>query len=218
MDFRNPAECLQLLQRLQPANVDEAHATLYVIVGSLLDAAPPPNQHLEVLEAARPLLGTAQAAVASRYAACPLPPAKRATTCWPLPPGTRGRIACSPAIRWTTSSRRWRCARRAATGEGSPAWRQPRCSTGAPGSCGLCSASGAPSSAAVSRLEQTIRSSPQPGPNGNADVAGTDRATQTMDRVRGVVDRMMSEEDARIEASRREVLRDMWVGAGVRTS
>ena len=69
--------------------------------------------------------------------------------------------------------------------------------------------------AAVSRLEQTIRSSPQPGPHGNADVAGTDRATQTMDRVRGVVDRMMSEEDARIEASRREVLRDMWVGAGV---
>jgi len=69
--------------------------------------------------------------------------------------------------------------------------------------------------AAVSRLDQTIRSSPQPGPHGNADVAGTDRATQTMDRVRGVVDRMMSEEDARIEASRREVLRDMWVGAGV---
>jgi CHASE3 domain sensor protein len=69
--------------------------------------------------------------------------------------------------------------------------------------------------AAVNRLEQTIRSSPQPGPHGNADVAGTDRATQTMDRVRGVVDRMMSEEDSRIEASRREVLRDMWVGAGV---
>jgi signal transduction histidine kinase len=69
--------------------------------------------------------------------------------------------------------------------------------------------------AAVSRLEQTIRSSPQPGPHGNADVAGTDRATQTMDRVRGVVDRMMSEEDARIEASRREVLRDMWLAAGV---
>ena len=69
--------------------------------------------------------------------------------------------------------------------------------------------------AAVSRLEQTIRSSPQPGPHGNADVAGTDRATQSMDRARGVVDRMMSEEDSRIEASRREVLRDMWVGAGV---
>jgi signal transduction histidine kinase len=69
--------------------------------------------------------------------------------------------------------------------------------------------------AAVSRLEQTIQRSPQPGPNGNADVVGTDRATETMDRVRGIVDRMMSEEDARIEASRREVLRDMWVGAGV---
>jgi CHASE3 domain sensor protein len=69
--------------------------------------------------------------------------------------------------------------------------------------------------AAASRLEQTIRSSPQPGPHGNADVAGTDRATETMDRVRGVVDRLMSEEDARIEASRREVVRDMWVGAGV---
>jgi signal transduction histidine kinase len=69
--------------------------------------------------------------------------------------------------------------------------------------------------AAVTRLEQTIERSPQPGPNGNADVAGTDRATQTMDRVRGVVDRMMSEEDAQIEASRREVLRDMWVGTGV---
>jgi signal transduction histidine kinase len=36
-----------------------------------------------------------------------------------------------------------------------------------------------------------------------------------MDRVRGVVDRMMSEEDARLEASRREVLRDMWLAAGV---
>ncbi len=69
--------------------------------------------------------------------------------------------------------------------------------------------------AAVSRLDQTIRSSPQPGPHGNADVAGTNRATQTMDRVRGIVDRMMSEEDARIEASRREVLRDMWLAAGV---
>ena len=86
-----------------------------------------------------------------------------------------------------------------------------RCRSGRPTSLALEGLT----AAAVSRLEQTIRSSPQPGPHGNADVAGTDRATQTMDRVRGVVDRMMSEEDARIEASRREVLRDMWVGAGV---
>jgi signal transduction histidine kinase len=69
--------------------------------------------------------------------------------------------------------------------------------------------------AATSRLEQTIQRSPQPGPNGKADVAGTDRATETMDRVRGVVDRMMSEEDARIEALRREVLRDLLVAVGV---
>lgn len=69
--------------------------------------------------------------------------------------------------------------------------------------------------AAINRLEQTIRSSPQPGPNGNPDLAGTDRATITMDRVRGIVDRMENEEDARIEAFRREVLRDMWVAVGV---
>jgi signal transduction histidine kinase len=36
-----------------------------------------------------------------------------------------------------------------------------------------------------------------------------------MDRVRGIVDRMMSEEDARIEAQRREVLRDLLVAVGV---
>jgi len=69
--------------------------------------------------------------------------------------------------------------------------------------------------AAISRLEQTIQRSPQPGPNGSADVAGTDRATETMDRVRGIVDRMMSEEDARIEALRRQVLRDLLVAVGL---
>ena len=69
--------------------------------------------------------------------------------------------------------------------------------------------------AAISRLEQTIQRSPQPGPNGTADVAGTDRATETMDRVRGIVDRMMSEEDARIAALRRQVLRDLLVGVGL---
>ncbi|HEX7013293.1 MAG TPA: CHASE3 domain-containing protein [Steroidobacteraceae bacterium] len=69
--------------------------------------------------------------------------------------------------------------------------------------------------AAINRLEQTIQRSPEPGPNGSPDLAGTDRATITMDRVRGIVDRMESEEDARIEASRRNVLRDLLVGAGV---
>src|SRR5262245_45312160 len=69
--------------------------------------------------------------------------------------------------------------------------------------------------AAINRLEETVQRRPQPGRNGKADVAGTDRATQTMDRVRGIVDRMMSEEDARIEAQRREVLRDLLVAVGV---
>ncbi len=69
--------------------------------------------------------------------------------------------------------------------------------------------------AAISRLEQTIERSPQPGPNGSADVAGSDRASLTMDRVRGIVERMTVEEDSRIEALRREVLRDLWVAVGV---
>lgn len=69
--------------------------------------------------------------------------------------------------------------------------------------------------AAISRLKATISRSPQPGPNGSADLAGTEIATTTMDRVRGVVDRMMAEEDARIEALRREVLRDLLVAGGL---
>ena len=69
--------------------------------------------------------------------------------------------------------------------------------------------------AAISRLKATISRSPQPGPNGTADVAGTEKATTTMDRVRGIVDRMMAEEDARIEALRREVLRDLLVAGGM---
>jgi signal transduction histidine kinase len=69
--------------------------------------------------------------------------------------------------------------------------------------------------AAISDLEQTIKRSPQPGPSGNADVAGTDRATIAMDRVRSIVDRMVAEEDARIEALGREVVRDLWVMVGV---
>lgn len=69
--------------------------------------------------------------------------------------------------------------------------------------------------AAIARLKATISRSPQPGPNGSADVAGTERATTTMDRVRGIVDRMIAEEDSRIEALRREVLRDLLVAGGI---
>jgi signal transduction histidine kinase len=69
--------------------------------------------------------------------------------------------------------------------------------------------------AAIGRLEQTIERSPRPGPSGSADLAGTDRATQTMDRVRSIVDRMLVEEDARIDALGRAVLRDVWITLGV---
>jgi signal transduction histidine kinase len=69
--------------------------------------------------------------------------------------------------------------------------------------------------AAVGRLEQTIERSPRPGPSGESDLAGTDRATQTMDRVRSIVERMMVEEDSRIDALGRAVLRDVWITLGV---
>lgn len=69
--------------------------------------------------------------------------------------------------------------------------------------------------AAILRLEQTIERSPAPGPHGTADVASSDRAALTMDRVRGIVERMTVEEDARVEALRREVLRDLWVAVGI---
>lgn len=68
---------------------------------------------------------------------------------------------------------------------------------------------------AVDRLQQTISRTEQPGPTGQADVVGTGRATASMDRVRSVVDRMMKEEDTRIEALRAEVLHDMWLTVGV---
>lgn len=74
MDYRNAAECLNLLQRLHPVNVEETHAALSVMVAGMLEALPPPNQHLEVLEAARGLITFVQAELARRYTAHPLPP------------------------------------------------------------------------------------------------------------------------------------------------
>jgi len=68
---------------------------------------------------------------------------------------------------------------------------------------------------AVERLRQTISDTPQPGASGQADVVGTGRATASMDRVRALVDRLMEEEDTRIEALRGEVLHDMWLTVGI---
>ena len=66
--------------------------------------------------------------------------------------------------------------------------------------------------AAISRLEETIAHS---GQAGDADVAGTSRATAGMDRVRELVDRMLNEEDMRIEALRTEVIHDLWLTVGI---
>ena len=74
MDYHNPAECLALLNRLHPVNVDECQGALSAIVCGLLEAMPPPNQHLEVLEAAREQIAFVQDEYARRYAAHPLPP------------------------------------------------------------------------------------------------------------------------------------------------
>lgn len=74
MSFRTPADCLNLLRRLHPTDVAATHATLSEMTAGLLEAMPAPNQHLEVLEAARDLLTFTQAEMARRYAARPLPP------------------------------------------------------------------------------------------------------------------------------------------------
>jgi signal transduction histidine kinase len=68
---------------------------------------------------------------------------------------------------------------------------------------------------AISRLEQSIRRADKAGPNGETDVAGTERAKDSMDRVRTMITRLEEEEDQRIEALRSEVLRDMWVTVSV---
>ncbi len=74
MDFSNPAACLDLLQNLHPIDIPRTHATLMQITEALLRAAPAPNQHLEVLEAAREAISCSQNETARRYTSQPLPP------------------------------------------------------------------------------------------------------------------------------------------------
>lgn len=74
MDYRNPAECLDLLKRLNPTNSDATQAELTQVLEGLLAGTPASNQHLEVLEAARSLINIVQERLAQRYAAHPLPP------------------------------------------------------------------------------------------------------------------------------------------------
>jgi len=74
MDYRNPAECLALLKRLHSVGIDETQTVLTDMVSRLLEARPAPNQHLEVLEAARGQIAFVQGELARRYASHPLPP------------------------------------------------------------------------------------------------------------------------------------------------
>ena len=74
MDFSNPAVCLDLLQKLHPTDIPRTHALLSDMIETLLHAAPAPNQHLEVLEAAREAIACSQEGISRRYASLPLPP------------------------------------------------------------------------------------------------------------------------------------------------
>lgn len=74
MDYSQPAFCLELLQKLHPIDFRTTQATLARMVDGLLQAGPAPNQHLEVLEAARDTLGFAQGELARSYCTHPLPP------------------------------------------------------------------------------------------------------------------------------------------------
>jgi len=74
MDYRNPAECLNLLHSLRPEKPEETQVALAAIIAGLLSSFPAPNQHLEVLEAARGLAAAVQAELSRCYTAHPLPP------------------------------------------------------------------------------------------------------------------------------------------------
>ena len=74
LDYSNPADCLDLLRRLHPTDLTASHAQLSEMVHTLLGHPPPPNQHLEVLEAARSTIAFIQGELALRYADRPLPP------------------------------------------------------------------------------------------------------------------------------------------------
>ncbi|AYH41883.1 hypothetical protein [Azoarcus sp. DN11] len=74
MGYHDPVECLELLGRLRPPDVDENHRLLSEMVPALLQADLTPERHLEILEAARPHVAAAQTEMSRRYAAHPLPP------------------------------------------------------------------------------------------------------------------------------------------------
>ena len=78
MDYTQPAACLDALRKLHPIDFRATHDTLSRFVRGLLGARPAPNQHLEVLEAARDTLNFAQGEMARSYTTRPLPPSRDA--------------------------------------------------------------------------------------------------------------------------------------------
>lgn len=113
MNFRNPADCLSLLQRLPPTDVAANHATLCVMTAELLESMPAPNQHLEVLEAARDLVAFTQAEMGRRYAARPIAPdsaehqtLQRVVTLWRDLARSYARIARNDAEQGTLEDQR----------------------------------------------------------------------------------------------------------------
>jgi hypothetical protein len=74
MDFRNPAQCLGLLQNLPADDPVERMTVLSNIVADLLAARPAPDLHLEILETARPLIDKTRARLSGLDGSEPLPP------------------------------------------------------------------------------------------------------------------------------------------------
>ncbi len=77
LDYRNPADCLAFIKDLPLTNLDASHPRVSEMVATLLAQPPAPNQHLEVLEAAREAIVFLQFELGQRYAAHPLPPNSR---------------------------------------------------------------------------------------------------------------------------------------------
>lgn len=125
MDFSQPAACLALLRDLRPTDFRATHATLTRIVDGLLEAAPAPNQHLEVLEAARETLAFVQGEMSRSYSTHPQPPGRteddafeRVVALWKAVARSYARIADADAHEGTLEDQRALLAQRRMLYEG----------------------------------------------------------------------------------------------------
>lgn len=69
LDLAKPAACLDVLRKLHPVDAPSTHEMLSRMVRALLASPPAPNQHLEVLEAAREALDFCQHELSRRFIA-----------------------------------------------------------------------------------------------------------------------------------------------------